>query len=34
MLLITQRPAGAVAQLMVVRGAERRTVAVTVRDAN
>jgi RNA polymerase sigma-70 factor (ECF subfamily) len=34
MLLITQRPAGGVAQLAIVRGGERRTVAVNVRSSN
>ncbi len=33
MLVITQRPAGATAQLTIQRGGERRTVMVTVHDA-
>lgn len=34
MLVITQRPAGKIAQLTIVRGGEQRTVAVTVRAPN
>jgi hypothetical protein len=34
MLVITQRPADALAKLTILRGAERRTVAVAVRDAH
>jgi hypothetical protein len=33
MLVITQRPAGTTAQLTILRGGERRTISVTVRDA-
>jgi RNA polymerase sigma factor (sigma-70 family) len=33
MLVITQRPPGTTAQLTILRGGERRTISVTVRDA-